>query len=131
MSDVHPVSAELSKDEMTIDLALNIINRMRFFLGRGMAFITDAPSSEIAAWQYSFAIGSDNCIGHTMTSKAQEIGCTTACLSKGATKVCRMLDLPPSPWMLDEGARESYRTLRRDQEKERNAQSRNKRSVSR
>lgn len=126
MTTPHPVSGELSEEDMTMELALNIIGRMRYFLGRGMAFITDAPSCEIAAWQYSFAIGSDNCIGHTMSSKSQEIGCTTACLSKGATKICRMLDLPPSPWMLDEPARESYRQLRRDQETERNKKGKKK-----
>jgi len=92
---------------------------LRYFLGRAFAFIGDAPDCQIALWQTSFALGTDNCIGHTMSSKAQEIGVTTACISKGATKVCRMLNIPPSPWMLDEHSRRSYRNLRQRQEAER------------
>ena len=90
-----------------------------YFMERIMAFITDAPSCEIAAWQASFALGTANCIGQNMASKAQEIGCSLACISKGATKVCRMLEIPPSPYMLSDDSRNSYRKLREKQEEKR------------
>src|SRR4051812_44374345 len=110
---------ENDADEITRAEAVDVMGRLRFFLGQGMAFITDAPDAEIAAWQFSFALGSDNCIGHTMTSKAKDLKVGTACISKGARRVCRMLDIPPSPYMLPKEAQESYRQLRRDQEEKR------------
>lgn len=101
------------------DLEGQIIDRLRYLLGQGMAYVTDAPDSRVAAWQFSFALGTDNCVGHTMTSKAQDLGVSTACISKGATKLCRMLNLPPSPYMLGKEAQQSYRDLRTKQEAER------------
>jgi hypothetical protein len=116
MSNLEP---EEDEGEITQREAVDVMGRLRYFLGQGMAFITDAPNAEIAAWQFSFAIGSDNCIGHTMTSKAKDLNVTTACISKGATRVCRMLEIPPSPYMLPRAAQESYRKLRREQEDQR------------
>lgn len=105
--------------ELTQDQAGDIIGRLQSFVGMSMAFITEAQNPVIAAWQVSFALGTDNCVGHTMTSKAQELGVGVACLSKGAVRVCRMLGLPPSPWMLPEKSADQYRKLRETQEAER------------
>lgn len=90
--------------------------RVHAFLSRGLAHITDAPDSRLAAWQVSFAMGAPNCIGHTMSSKAEELGYTVAAMSKGAVRVCRMLGLPPSPWMIAESRRDTYRNIRKQQE---------------
>lgn len=95
----------------------HILDRLTTFLSQGLTFVTDSTNPAVAAWQLSFALGTDNCVGHTMTSKAQELGVTTACLSKGATRVCRMLELPPSPYMLTKAAQIAYRNLRNNQEK--------------
>jgi hypothetical protein len=90
-----------------------------YFMERIMAFITESPNVEVAAWQVNFAMGNALCIGQSMSSKAQELGCSGACLSKGAVKVCRMLDMPPSAYMLKEKARDSFRQLRIRQEEQR------------
>ena len=111
--------AKFEEEELTLKEAQEIKDRWRYFMSRVMAFITDAPDCELAAWQASLALGTDNCIGHTMSSKAQELKVTTACISKAATKVCRMLNAPPSSYMLSEGSRGSYRELRRRQEEQR------------
>lgn len=105
--------------EISVAEAKAVMGRLRYFLGYAMAMVTDAPNVEVAAWQVSFALGTDNCIGHTMTSKAEELGVGVACISKGATKICRALELPPSPYMLPKAAQNSYRELRRKQEAER------------
>lgn len=93
--------------------------RFRFVLDRAIAHIIDADDPELAAWQVAFAMECPHCMGLTMTQKAAELGVGKAAISKGATAFCRIVELPPSKYMLSEDARDSYRELRQNQEQER------------
>lgn len=98
-----------------------VAGRLTTFLSTCLSFVTESANPHLAVWQLSFALGTDNCIGHTMTSKAAELQVTPACLSKGATKLCRMLEVRPSVYMLPVAAQDAYRKLRKTQELQRKA----------
>ena len=72
---------------------------------------TDANA--VRYWQAAFACGVPDCIGATMTSKALDLGLKSrAALSQGAVNFCEGSGLPPSTWMKQEPARQSYRAAR-------------------
>lgn len=114
----HPVdNLEADPDEkVVIDAAFK---RARFIMDRAIAHVLDSENSETAGWQVAFALGSPHCMGHTMASKAQELGLSKAAISKGATTFCRSVGIEPSIYMLSKKAQESYRALRKKQEAER------------
>lgn len=104
-------------DDEDVNRWLELQKRFRFVIDRTVAFVLDAEDPEIAAWQVAFALESPHCLGMTMSQKAAELGIGKAAISKGATAFCRIVELPPSKYMLPESARDSYRKLREDQEK--------------
>lgn len=66
-------------------------------------------------WQFQFALGTRACMGKTMTHAATLCGVDRAAISKGAVEICNTLGLPPSAYMKDEDARESYQQTRKAQ----------------
>lgn len=112
----HPVDKMEPEEESELR---EIQMRFRFILDRALAFILDAEDSEIAAWQVAFALECPHCMGLTMTKKSAELGVGRAAMSRGANAFCRIASVPPSKYMMRDKARESYRKIRKDQEKSR------------
>ena len=115
----HPVDQiEAEPDEKRV--INEAFKKARFIMDRAVAHIIDSEDSEVAAWQVAFALGSPSCFGHSMASKSDDLGLSKAAISKGATTFCRSAGIEPSIYMLSRSAQESYRELRKKQEKKRN-----------
>ena len=61
--------------------------------------LTEANKSQTAYWSVLFAVSHPDCIGHTMSSVAAELGISRASLSSLANRFCEANSLPPSVYM--------------------------------
>ena len=90
----------------------NAGKRFLYCLNAALSFIIESKDKRIAIYQVAFVFESAICEGKSMEEIADKLGCTRACLSKGAKAFCRMSGLPPSSYMKKEGTSNSYRKAR-------------------
>lgn len=89
----HPFDIE---DPDEIDELLSDSRRdMLKLLSVVMDYVDESPKT----WGVSFAIGTTNCAGRSMSEIAAKLGCTRADISHHAKAFQRAANLPPSPYM--------------------------------
>lgn len=66
----------------------------------------------VAFYQTAYAFGLAVCDGKSMTERAEMWGVERASISKGATALCSLTEMPPSFYMKKETAQGSYRDAR-------------------
>ena len=68
----------------------------------------------ITLYGLAFALGLNLCGNSTLTTKARELGCTKAILSRRATSFCEATGLVPSFYMKSASSRKRYAERRRE-----------------
>lgn len=89
----HPYDID-DPDEID-DLLSESRQSMLKLLSVAMDYIDESPKT----WGVSFAIGTTNCAGRSMSEIAAKLGCTRADISHHAKAFQRAAKLPPSPYM--------------------------------
>lgn len=89
--------------------------RMLRVINSSMTWLRNPKHYEVAWWQVQFALGTIHCEGRSMTEVGLTLGVGRAAISKGATELCRMSEIPPSFYMKKEPAQEAYRKTRKKQ----------------
>jgi hypothetical protein len=114
--DHHPVDdMEPVEPDLAAIAYREASRRMLRVINVSMGMLQRPKHYEVTWWQVQFALGTIHCEGRSMTDVALTLGVGRAAISKGATELCRMLNIPPSFYMKQEGAQESYRKTRKKQ----------------
>lgn len=103
-TDQHPVDILEPEEEQAIHKAKI---RMLLVLSHAITWILRAERVEVGLWQVVYALGL-NQASRPITDVAADLGVEKATISRGAVKFCKAVDIPPSPAMKSELARESY-----------------------